>query len=356
MLTLITGTPGAGKSLYTVWEEARKVPGSTIEQDGVAVPRRLLSNIKGLLLDHEVIGKAELENWHEWAKPGDVIVFDEVQEAWRPRSVSSKVPACIEALETHRHMGVDIILITQHPMLVDSNIRRLCNRHLHLRRLARTVAYVYEWDHCANNPGQTKTALQGKVWFHPKKAYGLYKSAQLHTKPTARLPRIALVGVLALVGLGIAGPMAYGRIQQTFAGPKPGQEATAAGKPGVTPQKGAAAVPAASAAGPATPPAGPVVASVRPKLVGCVQSVKRCSCFDPGGFIVAMEPGACEEGAARVGTVVPFASESSGLMGEAHDKRLPGYPANSKPSSGELLAAPAGEVGRPLASTRDPNS
>lgn len=336
MLTLITGTPGAGKSLYAVWEEARKVPGSTVENDGVAVPRRLLSNVKGLLLEHVLIGKQELETWHEWAQPGDVILFDEVQECWRPRSMSTKTPACIEALETHRHMGVDIILITQHPMLIDSNIRRLCNRHLHLRRLSRTVAYVYEWDHCATNPGQTKTALQGKVWFHPKKAYGLYKSAQLHTKPTARFPRVALVGVAALAALGVVAPYAYGRIEHSFGGAKPAQEAPAKAKErGQGPQQAPQAP-----AGPPAVPAAPVGAPgtvVRATAVGCVRMGDRCSCFDEGGRVLPLEWEACTVGSTVVGGLVPL------LMPAGHDKQGEGYPTLLRKESAEGRKAPASE-------------
>lgn len=302
MLTIITGTPGAGKSLYTVWEEARKVPGSTIEQDGKAVPRRLLSNIKDLLVDHEHIDGKDLETWHEWAKPGDVIVFDEVQEVWRPRGLGTKVPDCIAALETHRHKGVDIILITQHPMLVDPNIRRLCNRHLHLRRLSRRVAYVYEWDHCAN-PGQVRTALQSRVWFHPKKAYGLYKSAQLHTKPTARLPRIALVGVVAVAAMVYLAPVTYARLTNSLGG----QPASA--KPA---SKSEVKAPTAQSAGaPAPAPSAAAVATVAPdpapqaQHLGCIKFGPRCECFDSKGVRLVVPVDVCEEGSHRTGYLMP---------------------------------------------------
>jgi zona occludens toxin len=117
-------------------------------------------------------------------------------------------------------MGVDIVLVTQHPMLLDQNIRRLVNQHLHLRRITKTVAMCYEWDHCSN-PGTTKTCVNSRIWMHPKAAYSLYKSAQLHTKPKARIPGIAFVGLLALAGLAYAGPVAYDRIQNTFGTSKP---------------------------------------------------------------------------------------------------------------------------------------
>jgi len=220
MLSLVTGNPGAGKTLYTVAELIRPLIGATIESNGVAVPRVVHTNIKGLLLDHVTIGAAELDTWHKWAKPGDVIVFDEVQELWRPRAASVKVPDCIQALETHRHMGVDIILITQHPMLVDQNVRRLVNRHLEVRRVAGMgLTVVYEWDACANDPKKQRgSCVDKRPWAYKKDVYKLYKSAQLHTKPPTRIPSIAFLGIAALAAALYLVPNAYSRITQSFAG------------------------------------------------------------------------------------------------------------------------------------------
>lgn len=303
MLTLITGTPGAGKSLYAVWELANKVPGSTVESDQGAVPRKLYSNIKDLLVEHTHIEAADLETWHTWAKPGDVILYDEVQEVWRPRGMGTKVPDCIAKLETHRHMGVDIILVTQHPMLVDPNIRRLVNQHIHMRRITRTVAMAYEWDHCAN-PGQTRSAINSKVWWHPKAAYKLYKSAQLHTKPTVRLPKILIVGLAALAGLAYVGPMAYGRITGAF---EPGHVATNQVKPvgGVVAPPSTVPLPVASAGGVSAPQpgmnrAGVVgggaagVVAAPPVFAGCIAKPGKCDCYDQAGYRVEADLKLCD--------------------------------------------------------------
>jgi zona occludens toxin len=160
MITLITGNPGAGKTLYCVSNLLRDLIGSVVKSVDaggreVETPRVVFTNINGLLLDHELIDGSDtggLANWHEWAKPGAVICFDEVQREWKPRANGSKVPKCIEMLETHRHMGVDFIILTQHPGLIDQNIRALVGRHLHVRRFGGMgAAIVYEWDHCSRN-------------------------------------------------------------------------------------------------------------------------------------------------------------------------------------------------------------
>ena len=306
MLTLITGTPGAGKSLMAVADFAAKVPGSTVEgTNGQAVPRRLLTNIRDLVIEHQRIDADDLLRWHEWAQPGDVIIYDEVQEVWRPRSLGMNVPPCIAALETHRHKGVDIVLLTQHPMLVDPNIRRLVNQHLHVRRLSRGVSYVYEWDHCAN-PGQVRTALQARVWWHPKKAYAWYKSAQLHTRTTARLPRIAYVGLLAVAGLAYMAPTAYGRITERFAAGKVAEPAKVQhGAPAAASKSPApaASVPAAAPAQVAAAAASAVPAEVRP--LGCILFGPRCECFGPDGSRMRVGRAVCEEGSHRVGYAIP---------------------------------------------------
>lgn len=327
MLTLITGTPGAGKSLMAVWDYARKVPGSTVEtaqtcvshgvtyDSGSAVPRHLFTNIKGLLVEHTHIDAERLMNWHEWAQPGDVILYDEVQEVWRPRALGKDVPACVAALETHRHLGVDIILVTQHPMLLDSNVRRLTNQHIHLRRITKTCAYVYEWDGCSVNPGATKSAVNGRLWWHPKKAYALYKSAQLHTKPTAKIPRLAWVGLAAAAGLAYMAPTAYGRITDRFAPPAakvaapPALAASAAQKQ--------AALAAAAPLAPVVPPEPltPLQSLLASRPAGCIALPKRCVCFAADGRpIPDLDQAVC---VAAMGEVSPIVLIGAGGGGHA---------------------------------------
>jgi len=313
MLTLITGTPGAGKTLLTVWEHCRKVPGSFLTDDkGEKVERRLHSNIKRLLVPHEHITAEDLNCWHTWAKPGDVIVFDEVQEVWRPRGKVSEVPECIAKLETHRHMGVDIILMTQNPMLMDSNIRRLVNRHIHLRRVSRTIAIVYEWDGCMDAPASRySAAMSRRVFRHPKQAYELYKSAELHTKPVVKVPGLAFIGLAAVVGTVYAGPTFYSRLQERLEPAKPAQS-----KPAQFPQTtplaaGAGAKP--SGLPPAAPaPSSPVAAvAAAPVLMGCIALGPRCECFGTAGTRVQVEPEVCSEGSHRPAQLLASSSSTT---------------------------------------------
>lgn len=231
MIILITGTPGAGKTLYAVANLLRDLVGSEVDSTDekgqpCKIRRTVYTNINGLLLEHDLIDGRDgggLADWHKWAKPGALICFDEVQKEWGVRPNGSKVPDYIQALETHRHMGVDFIVITQGPQLIDQNLRALVGRHLHVRRMGGVGgSIVYEWDHCSRQLLYSK-ALAKKPFRYPKDVFSLYKSAELHTKPKMSLPGALWVTVMALVVAAFLVPYIKGRIDskgQQFAEPK----------------------------------------------------------------------------------------------------------------------------------------
>lgn len=288
MITVITGVPGDGKTLYAVDQILRPLVGSTIqgEVDGeaVTIDRIVYSNINGLVLDHELIDGSDtggLRNWQEWAKPGSVIVFDEVQKVWPPRANGSKVPPDIMALETHRHMGVDFVLITQGPALIDRNLHMLCGRHLHVRRVANLpLATVYEWDAMSRTLNYKSSVRRHKYWFN-KAAYKLYKSSVLHTRSPRRLPAVLLGLVFAGGLLAWKGPLVYASLQ--------GQSAATVEAVAVAPATGAASLKAVAAS------AGSDQDQVEPPaVVGCVRTADRCACYTDKGVQIEAEPGHCE--------------------------------------------------------------
>lgn len=229
MIILVTGTPGSGKSLYTVAELlSKQFKGRPLYING----------IPDLLIEHEPMTDDDVEHWYDGRVPqNSVIVIDEVQRIWRPRSASVKAPQHITELEVHRHKGVDFIIITQHPQQIDAHVRRLVGRHLHIRRtwgLAASV--VYEWDSCSTL-SNIKTA-QSKVWRYPKNAYKLYKSSQLHTKAGGKIPIVVWVVVAVALAFPFVGWEATKRVLMRFS--SEGAEAVdrstgAPVKPGVPP-------------------------------------------------------------------------------------------------------------------------
>lgn len=248
-MELTTGVPGAGKTLYTVAEVLKPLTKATIEIDGRSVKRRLcIAGIPDLLLPHELVEAKQIppegyadpygdivrrpgypvvthvqqrgerfvacaedddgalplprsvENWWLWVEPGDVVVIDECQTVFRPMPAGRRAPAFIRHLETHRHYGIDFVLITQHPQLIHSAVRALIGQHRHVRRLfGRRGALIYEWDHCSP-PDRVKTAST-RPWMYKKAAFGLYKSAQLHTKQRWGTSWPLVLGLCAFLAL-----------------------------------------------------------------------------------------------------------------------------------------------------------
>lgn len=254
MITFISGSPGAGKTLYCIHKLLLKIIGSVVtakdkRNQTVEIKRKVFTNVKGLLLDHELIDADYLAKWPEWAKPGDVICYDEVQEPWPPRPNGSKVPEHIQKLETHRHMGVDFILLSQHPLLIDRNVVNLVGRHLHIRRTAWIgAAIVYEWDHCSRAL-LYKNCMTKWPWKFDKKIFQLYKSAELHTKQDRKLPGLIW---FILLGALVFPWLAYRTYENIML--KPSKPATAAASGGTAVVPGTTgAQPSQSQAQPLTP-------------------------------------------------------------------------------------------------------
>lgn len=207
MIILITGTPGAGKSLFGVSELLNKA----------FKDRPLFVNgVPDLLLTHEPFTDEDVTLWFDGRLPVNGVLFiDEAQRIWRPRAASVKVPESLTAMETHRHKGVDIVAVTQHPNQLDAHLRRLVGRHIHVRRTwGLRSAVVYEWDSCNNALG-FKTA-QSKVWRYNKKAFSLYKSSEKHTKAGGSVPFVVYVVIAAMLAVPVVGWQTTKRLLMRF--------------------------------------------------------------------------------------------------------------------------------------------
>lgn len=314
MITVITGTPGAGKTLYAISKLIQPLVGTTVkhtQEDGTVeeVPRTIYTNINGLLLDHELIDGGEnhgLRDWWKWAKPGSVIVFDEVQRIWQPRPNGSKVPEDIQMLETHRHMGVDFILITQNVMLLDRNIQALGGRHLHVRRIANApLAIVYEWDHISRQLLYAKS-LTKSPWRYDKKVFKLYKSAEVHTKQPRKLPGLLWFILIGIAAMAYLGPTTYARMsERTGLGTQDKPKPAAQVKPATTPQN----MPQTPAQAPQQPLA--QLTPPKPKIMGCISAKDRCKCYDDSGELLELELQACTVEAATLKRIAPAAPAGS---------------------------------------------
>lgn len=190
MISLSTGLPGHGKTLYTI-----AFVKELAEKESRPV---FYSGIKDLALPWVEI---EAEKWME-CPDGAIVVIDECQRIFRPRGAGSKVPPYVSELETHRHKGLDIFLVTQHPMLMDSNVRRLTERHWHIsRRFGMERSTIFQFESCKEQPLSQVANAQRIDWRYPKEIYSYYKSAEVHTVKR-RLPIQYLVMFLVPVLVG----------------------------------------------------------------------------------------------------------------------------------------------------------
>lgn len=328
-ITLITGVPGSGKTLKAVWDHLRPYVGHVdvnVNDKGeeIKIPSVVYTNINSLQIEHELIegggswtfdlkkkawvyegNPMGLRNWHNWAKPGAKIFFDEFQKFWPPRANGAAVPPDIQALDTHRHMGVDFVVITQNCNNVDRHLLGLVDRHIHVRRVANMpLAVVYEWDHASRSLNY-RNSMSKSPWRYPLKAYKLYKSAELHTKQKRKVPSILW---FILAGLGTAAyafPTLQTRLTERISGKKPEHVATVeqpkAGEPQTYIKDGVkytVETTQTSVAPIDAPPAPLPLVNVpaQPVAAGCVVSASsECKCFDAQGVKVPSVPDLCPD-------------------------------------------------------------
>lgn len=320
MITLITGTPGSGKSVYAVWHEIKPAIERGRNVYSCGIPKLSLPAIP--------MSDAEARNWHLTAdkknpndpdevtilstvEEGSLIVIDEVQRLWRPTGAGQVSPD-IAALETHRHHGIDFVVITQHPSLLHRNVRALVGRHIHLRATA-LGNYLYEFPEWCENP-QTKSARTSCVrsrYRLPKAAFGLYESASLHVKTSKRKPIqfFVLLAVLMAVPVG-----AYALVSSIAARTHAPSDTAASADPLFVHKN----VSAQNASGQGVSN----FVDVRmvsnqfewSKISACVSSETVCRCYGDGGEVLAVPVSSCRD-AVRYGW--------SGRFSEKEAKRPP---------------------------------
>jgi zona occludens toxin len=305
MITLLTGTPGAGKTCWLVnylfidhAEEFGRRPLFVHGIPDLQVPHEIIKCRSPLC---RVCEKIEGEHpyadeWQDWAPDGSLLVLDEVQNVFRPRSSSAAVPPAVARLETHRHQGIDFFIVSQGPQLFDVNVRRLVGRHIHLRATS-LGRYQYEWPEC-NDLGSF-AGTDKRPYQLSKQAFKLYKSAEIHTKQDHRKPLAYWVFLACLV---IAAPLfyvLYQRVQmhvdvQTTAHVP--QEPANAIKIPPLPSSPVPVIPASgpnsydfhprSPGRPETAPAydGMVEVVTAPVVIGCASGPGWCRCYATKGY------------------------------------------------------------------------
>lgn len=203
MITLITGLPGNGKTLFALDHVLRLSHPKGGEVRPVFYARIPEVNLPWTQIDA-----------FDWAScpAGSIVVIDEAQKANTPddpkaptlfgvRPRGAPVPPWASALETHRHGGIDLVVITQDPMLLDSHDRRFVQVHYHLMRqfgLERSTVHQFTGG-VRTNVATSRTGSIKSTFKFPRKLFGVYKSAELHTVKAAVPFRVWLFLALPFV-------------------------------------------------------------------------------------------------------------------------------------------------------------
>lgn len=300
MIELWTGQPGAGKTLFVLESVAAraKAEGRDVYFSGIP--------------ELKVPGWIELEDvstWHQ-LPTGAIIVIDEAQRHFRPRATGAHVPPHVAAAETHRHRGHDLILVTQHPKLIDTNMRRLTGRHVHVMRAFGTKAAVlHEWNEVRPDPDLSREGSIATTRRYPVEVFGWYKSAEVHTHK-ARVPLrmwlliaspFMLFGVAWVVWAMLAGLMggAGATMEAASKGSGGGSDGAASRGSGKAESMTVGQYLAAHQPRlPGLPHTAPIYDEVtRPKVApwpaGCVAMGKHCRCYTDQGTALAVDAGLC---------------------------------------------------------------
>lgn len=330
MIYLHTGLPGAGKTLNTLVEvraralkEKRPVFYSGINE--LKLPGwSEFGEVKNPDSPH----LTDPSKWYELPHKS-IIVIDECQRLWRQRHYGSAVPDFVSKLETHRHYGWDLHLITQDPRLLDTNLRRLVGRHIHYVRTlggANAVAR-HEWNEIRDDVQKRDDSTMTLVPYN-KEAFTWYKSAEVHTHKV-RIPSRVLMLVAIPVAIGACAWFAWTSLGSRMApkaapveASKKGPEAKPAGPVVAAPGSAAAGLTAAqyvasyAARVPGLPHTAPrydaiTTPTVAPRPAACLQMKDRCECFTQQATRLDVTKVLCESIVAR------------GWFQEWHDQEAP---------------------------------
>jgi zona occludens toxin len=210
MIEMLEGVPGSGKSYYAVSERLLK---------WVRTGRRVYVFVDGFYLDRLALFEGveltvlqqQITLWQSGeevkaglleVEPGSAVLIDEVQTVFRSKDKTD--PQLLRWLETHRHRGIDLVLMCQQYGQVTLGVNRLVEATTKFRRLDRFGLKNRYQASVRGNPEELEVIRMFSGKYEPKlyAYYSSYSSASV--RETARggsmlkSPTL-LIGLLGLV-------------------------------------------------------------------------------------------------------------------------------------------------------------
>src|SRR5450830_1234688 len=120
MITLFTGLPGNAKTLKVLqWLQKKALA----ENRDVYYSGVNECNVPSQLRADGTMSKPWVQiDPKEWVgvPDGSLILIDEAQDTFERKNSGSPLPEYYKMLAKHRHFGKDLVLVTQHPSLIDN--------------------------------------------------------------------------------------------------------------------------------------------------------------------------------------------------------------------------------------------
>lgn len=218
-LYLTTGGNGAGKTLFTLWDvrQLQQKSGRPVFFWGFSAKQPLLD-----------FGWQEFEpsKWQD-LPDGSICIVDECQKVM-PTRATGQPPTWIGALaEDNRKRGFDFFFITQHPLNIDSFVRRLIaapswHRHFKASSLG-DASNELKWSAVVDQPQKDGSGKSGDVvsrkW--PREVYDWYTSTSMDTRKTG-IPAKVWFGVgAAIAAIACFVVVGYQFLNMTKTDPQP---------------------------------------------------------------------------------------------------------------------------------------
>lgn len=354
MLTIVTGTPGNGKTAHALdllfFDKSSIWYGLEKYVDGIAdldlehfefptlaelkrpdfVPRSKVDseeyevwNPANPLYSEFLLAKATAKTswdlWFLWATPESVLVIDEAQRYMRPKPSGAPVPLALQMVEYHRHFGIHIVLITQKERLLHTNIRMLTGQHIHLTNGWRG-RHRFEWSECKDSDSKAEKSVSAHSSYKlPIHVFPHYKSTVANLKVGHKTPFFMYVVYFCVVLIPVLLFVSY----KKFTAPKkpPVSASSPVSAVSDSSSMSASAVPAVSYASgvdsalvagmaaaeksftpvfPGRPESAPAYAGLRkvsivPRAASCLQNSFKCYCYTQQGTRIDMSKELCEQ-------------------------------------------------------------